>query len=133
MFSARLKALAVLAIAGAWACGGGGGGTDNPIGPTPGAPVTITIVGDRGAQSFSPNPATAAGRMVVFRNTDTQVHRVRLNNGALDTGDIAPGATSQAVLMPASGTNYHCTLHTGMIGAVQSESAPPPVCEGQYC
>lgn len=133
MSSAGLKTLAVLALAGVWACGGGGGGSDNPIAPTPSGPVTITIVGDRGAQSFSPNPASAGGRMVVFRNSDTVVHRVRLNNGAIDTGDIAPGATSQAVLMPAAGTNYHCTLHTGMIGAVSSEAGPPPACEGQYC
>lgn len=133
MYSAGLKALAVLALAGAWGCGGGGGGSDNPVGPSPGAPVTITILGERGAQSFSPNPATAGGQMVVFRNSDTVVHRVRLNNGSIDTGDIAPGATSQPVLMPVAGTNYHCTLHTGMIGAISSDTGPPPACEGQYC
>ena len=132
MSSAGLKAVAVLALAGVWACGGGGG-SDNPVGPSPGGPVTITIVGDRGSQSFSPNPATAAGRMVVFRNSDTVVHRVRLNDLSIDTGDIAPGATSQAFLMPASGTNYHCSLHLGMIGAISGESTPPPACQGQYC
>ena len=71
--------------------------------------------------------------MVVFRNTDTVVHRVQLNDASIDTGNIAPGASSAPVLMPASGTNYHCTLHTGMVGAVSGETAPPPPCTGDYC
>jgi plastocyanin len=128
-----LKTLAAVGLAGVWGCGGSGGGGGTPVGPSPAGTVTITIVADRGAQSFSPNPATAAGRMVVFRNTDTVVHRVRLNDGTIDTGDIAPGATSQPVMMPAAGTRYHCTLHTGMIGAVQGETTPPPECTGEYC
>jgi plastocyanin len=129
-----LKTLAAVGLAGVWACGGsGGGGNPTAPSPSPTGTVTITIVGDRGAQSFSPNPATAAGRMVVFRNNDNVVHRVRLNDGTIDTGDIAPGASSQPVLMPAAGTNYHCTLHTGMIGAVAGEATPPPPCSGEYC
>jgi plastocyanin len=71
--------------------------------------------------------------MVVFRNTDTVVHRVRLNDLSLDTGDIAPGATSTAVRMPVAGTNYHCMLHTSMIGAVAATGSAPPRCTGDYC
>ena len=111
------------------ACGGGG---STPSGPNPGA-LTITITRQNGAQSFSPNPATAGGQAVVFRNADTVVHRVRLNDGSLDMGDIAPGATSAQVDMPAQGTNYHCSLHPDMIGAVSGTSGPPPACEGPYC
>ncbi|HSL72090.1 MAG TPA: hypothetical protein VK864_17715 [Longimicrobiales bacterium] len=95
--------------------------------------MTINIVGDRGSQSFSPNPATAAGQQVVFRNNDTIVHRVLLNDGSIDTGDIAPGATSRVITMPAAGTNYHCVVHPGMIGAVKTETAGPPPCTGAYC
>ena len=109
-------------------CGGG-----SPSSPAPSGPVTITIVGERGAQSFTPNPATAAGRSVVFRNSDSVVHRVRLNDLSIDTGDIAPGATSNPVNMPASGTNYHCALHATMIGAVGGGSTGPPPCQGIYC
>ena len=71
--------------------------------------------------------------MVVFRNTDTVVHRVRLNDLSIDTGDIAPGATSRAVRMPTAGTNYHCFLHLTMVGAVNSGTTPPPPCTGLYC
>ena len=68
--------------------------------------------------------------MVVFRNNDSIVHRVVLNDGSVDTGDIAPGATSRAVAMPGGGTNYHCQLHPGMIGAVSGSSGGPPPCSG---
>ena len=111
-------------------CGGGGG---SPSEPSPSGPITIAIVGERGAQSFTPNPAQAAGRMVVFRNNDSVVHRVRLNDLTIDTGDIAPGATSAPVRMPAAGTHYHCFLHPTMLGAVGAENTAPPPCSGNYC
>lgn len=111
------------------ACGGGG---PTPNGPDPGA-ITITITRQNGAQSFSPNPASAGGQTVVFRNADSVVHRVLLNDASIDTGNIAPGATSGEIQMPATGTNYHCTLHPDMIGAVSGASGAPPPCEGPYC
>ena len=111
------------------ACGGGG---SSPSSPNPGA-LTITITRQNGAQSFSPNPASAGGQTVVFRNADSVVHRVRLNDGSIDTGDIAPGATSAPVQMPADGTNYHCSVHPDMIGAVSGTAGGPPPCDGPYC
>ena len=120
--------VAVVALAGAAACGGG-----SPSSPSPPGPVTITIAGERGAQSFAPNPSQAAGQTVVFKNNDSVVHRVRLNDLSIDTGDIAPGATSAPVLMPGAGTNYHCMLHPAMVGAVGAATAAPPPCTGIYC
>jgi plastocyanin len=123
-------AAAIVAGLGASSCGGG---SSSPTTPSVPDVVTITISRQNGAQSFSPNPVTAAGQMVVFRNSDSIIHRVQLNDGTLDTGNIAPGATSIAVLMPAAGTHYHCTIHPDMIGAVNSQGGPPPQCEGPYC
>ena len=130
---ARSSVLAVLvACAPAYGCGGG---SSSPTSPTaPSTAFVITVSTQSGAQSFSPNPASAGGQMVVFSNADAVVHRVVLNDGSIDTGDIAPGATSRAVLMPNAGTNYHCSLHPAMIGAVNPLAGdPPPVCEGTYC
>jgi len=110
-----------------------GGGSSSPTSPSTPNVFTITVTRQNGAQSFSPNPASAGGQMVVFRNSDTVTHRVLLNDGTLDTGNIAPGASSVAVLMPGSGTNYHCALHPEMIGAVSGTSGGPPQCEGPYC
>lgn len=117
-----------MALACAAGCGGG-----SPSSPSPSGPTTILIVGERGAQSFAPNPAQAAGQMVVFKNNDSVVHRVRLNDLSIDTGDIAPGATSAAVRMPGAGTNYHCMLHPAMVGAVGGGNTGPPPCTGVYC
>ena len=115
------------------ASGCSGSGSPAPSPSTNSAP-TITIVGQNGTQAFTPNPASFGGQQVVFRNNDTVAHRVVLNDGSADTGDIAPGATSRTVTMPGTGTNYHCAIHPGMIGSSSgSTGAPPPACEGPYC
>jgi plastocyanin len=105
-------------------CGGYNDSGGNPATPTP-APtpadgvVTITVVSENGAQSFTPNPATLpAGQMVVWRNADRVTHRVVLNNGSLDTGDIAPGASSRPMSINTGGGPYHCSIHPSMVGAI---------------
>jgi plastocyanin len=133
MRSLSQAAAVAVALALGWGCGGGSGSPSSPSQGSSTGPVTITIVGDRGGQSFSPNPASAAGQMVVFRNNDSVVHRVRLNDLSIDTGDISPGATSRAVRMPDAGANYHCFLHQTMVGAVNAGTEPPPPCTGLYC
>ena len=97
----------------------------NPVAPTPPTPttsngvVTIDIVRDNGAQSFSPNPATLpAGQMVVWRNVDGVTHRVVLNSGSLDTGDPRPGASSQPMSINTGGGAYHCSIHPTMVGTI---------------
>ncbi|MBI4266126.1 MAG: hypothetical protein HY657_17260 [Acidobacteria bacterium] len=131
-----IRLLAVTCLMAATAACGGGYGSSSPTAPSSSIPsnaVTITIVRQNGSQSFSPNPATAGGELVVFRNADSVVHRVRLNDGTIDTGDIAPGATSRAMTMPDQGTHYHCAIHPDMIGAVSARGGPPPPCTGIYC
>jgi plastocyanin len=126
-------AASVVAL-GTLSCGGGGAASPTAPSSPSVTPITITIMRQNGTQSFSPNPASAGGQMVVFRNADSVVHRVRLNDLSIDTGDLAPGATSPAFQMPASGTNYHCSHHPDMIGAVNgSGGTGPPPCEGAYC
>ncbi len=111
------------------ACGGSSG---SPTAPT--SNTTISITGQRGSQSFSPNPAFAGGRAVVWRNADTDTHRIVANDGSFDTGDLAPGATSALVPMAEGGLNYHCSIHpTTMFGAIGGGGgAAPPACE-DYC
>jgi plastocyanin len=127
-----LTATAFVSVTAAAGCGGGGSTATTPS-AAPSSP-TITIQGQNGTQAFTPNPASFGGQSVVFKNNDRVTHRIVLNDGSVDTGDIAPGATSRVVTMPASGTNYHCSVHLGMIGGVSPASgAPPPACEGPYC
>jgi len=97
---------------------------DNPSPTSPGpssAPppdaLVIDIVADNGSRSFNPNPAAVPpGKTVVWHNVDSQTHRVRLDDGRLDTGNIAPGAFSSPMMLAAAGP-YHCTLHPSMVGA----------------
>ena len=118
-------------------CGGGGGST--PTSPTPPAgggatTVTITITGQGGILAFSPNPATVGpGQVVVFKNNDVVAHHVMLDDGAVQTPDIAPGATSTPVTIGAN-KSYHCTIHPGMVGGFNgTQGEPPPNCNQAYC
>ena len=111
----------------------GGGSSDSPTTPTSNV-STISILGERGSQSFSPNPASPGGQMVVWRNDDGVTHRIVANDGSFDTGDIGTGATSRMMQASPDGTNYHCSIHpTTMFGAISGAggAAPPPCTD--YC
>jgi plastocyanin len=115
-------AVAVLTVA-MWSCGsyGGGSGSNsgNPTAPDGPNIVTINVVAINGAQSFSPNPATVpSGQMVVWHNIDNTTHRVVLNDGAVDTGNLAPGTFSQPMTIAAAGGPYHCSIHPEMVGTI---------------
>jgi plastocyanin len=96
--------------------------------------VTISIVGVNGKLSFSPNPATvAAGQQVIFKNNDKVTHHVMIDDRSIDTGDIAPGGSSQALALGGVSKPYHCTLHPSMVGSLNSAATPDPEpCSG-YC
>ncbi len=137
------RALGISLVTGflAVSCGGGGGyDGGSPMTPTPGPGtgsgnvVTVTIRGVNGAQSFTPNPAScAAGQTVVFFNADVVAHRVVLDDQSVDTGLIAPGASSAPQQLGAVNKSYHCSLHPSMVGSLNSASTPePPPCTG-YC
>jgi plastocyanin len=136
--------LAVAAVVtlgiGAWGCSGNGNGAGPSVNSaSPTAPngsnnasdiVTVNVVAINGAQSFSPNPATLTpGQRIVWHNIDSITHRVVLNDGSMDTGDLAPGASSQPKTIGAQGAPYHCSIHPEMIGSINqdtSSTAPPP-------
>ena len=118
---------------GMWGCSGGGyssGSLDSPAAPAPATSnevVTIDVVAINGAQSFSPNPATLpAGQMVVWHNANNTTHRVVLNDGSVDTGNLEPGASSQPMAIGAAAGQYHCSIHPEMIGSVNQDTGTPP-------
>ena len=130
----------VLLGVGTLACSGssyaGGGGT--PTSPAPQSSgsgvVTINVVAVKGAQSFSPNPATLpAGQIVVWRNIDTITHHVVLNDRSVDTGDLGPGVSSQPTAIGGAGDGqYHCSIHPSMVGSINQNTSASP-CQGPYC
>ena len=111
-----------------------GCGSSTPTAPPNTTVNQIDILGDRGSQSFTPNPSGARqGSMVVWRNTDNVVHHIVFNDGSLDSGDIAPGATTAQLRVGTNGANYHCTIHPGMVGSINRSEGTPPPCNGPYC
>ena len=120
-----VPAVIVALSVGLWGCGSTDSGTPGSPAPTPtpaptpGGTVTINVIGERGSLSFSPNPATLpAGQMVVWHNTDSITHRVVLNDGALDTGNLTAGASSQPMSIASGGGPYHCSIHPSMVGTI---------------
>ena len=138
---ASISLVAAMGV-GAWGCSGSGYGSGSTTTTmTPGAPsaasnaqiVTVNVVAIRGAQSFSPNPATLpAGVQVVWHNVDSITHRVVLDNGSVDTGNLAPGASSQPMTIGASGASYHCSIHPEMIGSINQDTSSQPAPTSGY-
>ena len=123
---------------GTWGCSGTSYSSGSPTSPTPSTPtptatpapiasdgvVAVDVVAIRGTQSFSPNPATLpAGQMVVWHNVDITTHRVVLNDRSVDTGDLAPGASSRAMAIGAGSGQYHCSIHPEMVGSINQDTA----------
>jgi plastocyanin len=100
-------------------------GTPTPVPPdnpsaAPAGAIVIDVVGENGTRSFSPNPATVpVGAVVSWHNVDAVVHRVVLDDGAIDSGNIAPGRFSAAMTLGRPGA-YHCTIHPSMVGTIVS-------------
>jgi plastocyanin len=101
--------------------GCGSSTSSSPTTPTTqAADVTIAIQGNRGNQSFSPEPATMrVGQTVAWRNADSITHNATQDSNRFATSNLSAGATSSPIAMNAAGTfTYHCTIHPGMIGTL---------------
>jgi plastocyanin len=91
----------------------------------------VSIVGSTGNTALRPNPVAAnAGDTVMFRNNDTAIHHILLDDGSADLGEVSPGATSKSfTVRAASATTYHCSIHSSMVGSINGATAPtPPPC-----
>lgn len=134
-------AASLFAVAGAIAligCGGASSSTSTAPTNSASSPaaVTIAIVNSAGSGAFTPNPLSAnSGDMVAFKNNDSVMHHIVMNDGSGDFGDIAPGATSRAMQATSKAGNYHCTIHPTMVGTINGDKAPdtPPCNNPGYC
>jgi plastocyanin len=128
----RLLLGSMLLAAAAWGCGQ----SSTPTSPSSSGASTAAVnilfsngQGNLGAQSFSPNPASVnQGGMIAWHNSDSTTHHIVLDDGSLDTGDIAPGASSPAELLKVSGGTYHCMIHPSMVGSINvaTNGSPSP-------
>lgn len=81
--------------------------------------MLITIVGNAGANSFTPaNASVTVGQTVAWFNGDSTTHRPILSD-VFDTGQLASGETSTATLMTTANIyDYKCTIHPSETGIV---------------
>jgi plastocyanin len=89
---------------------------DNPAGPS--TVHVVVIRGNSGSFSFDPvNEVVQVGQSVAWRNDDSTAHTLVDDAGMLDTGLIAPGATSARVAYSSPATiQYHCSDQPTMKG-----------------
>jgi len=96
----------------------------------------VSIMGQRNDQSFSPNPAPIPqGSLVVWQNNDNTMHRIVMNDGSFDSGNIAPGAMSTSMRLTSAGGSYHCVVHPAtMFGSINTatDATPPGTPAGPY-
>jgi plastocyanin len=143
----RLLSGLTLAVVGALTLGcGGGGGGGTPTGPSGGGSGsgggggattqthTVNVVGSVGNTAYQPNPVRAAsGDTVMFRNNDSVLHHILMDDGSADLGDIAPGATSRGfTVRNSTALRFHCSIHPSMVGSINGETAPDPPCVDNY-
>lgn len=122
-------ALAAALLAASFGCGAayspsGPSSSPPPATPdpqtTPGTPTSIVA----GASlltttAYAPSPVTVAvGGTVTWTNNDTTTHTSTANNGAWNSGNIAPGGKFSATFPSAGSFTYHCAIHPGMVGTV---------------
>jgi hypothetical protein len=121
----RASMILVATVAAAMSSAGcGGGSSPTAPGQTPGA-VTVSIVGLAGNGSYQPNPVSTSGNAVMFKNNDpVNSHHIVMDNGSVDFGNLAPGASSAA--RSVAGGNFHCTTHPSMVGSINGATAPVP-------
>ncbi len=118
--------LAVACALALWSCGGGSAAATMPSPtPTP-ATTSISIVGLSGNTAFSPDVVQASvGDMLVWKNNTSVLHHIVLDDGSV-VGDIAPGASSSPLQLKSASGNFHCTIHSTMIGSINAAAPPPP-------
>ena len=120
----------------------GSSSSSSPTGPSAvtsngPAAVVVTILGQDGAMSFSPNPVSLkVGQSIAWKNGDVIMHQpVQDSSGSntggggygggggsssgFNAGQVSPGATTVSIAFNAAGNvNYHCSIHPSMVGTI---------------
>jgi plastocyanin len=70
-------------------------------------------------QSFSPRVQNLLpGDTVIWRNTSQKTHNVKFETEGYDSGRFGPGDVRNHPFPTAGVYDYHCTIHTAMVGQV---------------
>jgi plastocyanin len=70
-------------------------------------------------QSFSPRQVgVLPGDTVIWRNNSQKTHNVKFDTEGYNSGRFGPGEVRNHQFPAAGVYDYHCTIHTGMVGQV---------------
>jgi plastocyanin len=76
------------------------------------------IVNINGQAFTPPSVSVQVGQRVIWRNNDVVAHTATANNGAFNTGLIAPGSQAGVTMNSAGTFGYFCAVHPNMTGTV---------------
>ncbi|HEX2753896.1 MAG TPA: cupredoxin domain-containing protein [Candidatus Limnocylindrales bacterium] len=128
-----LSLLAIFAIVGLAACGGGatptpasssaltppsaaGSAAAGAACATAAAGATATVNVSIKDFKFSPQPVQAkVGDVVAWKNDDTAPHSATMDAGTCDTDTITTGSSAMLVFTAAGTYTYHCKIHPGQM------------------
>lgn len=112
--------LALTLVVGSWLLGAACGSSTSPSPAPKAADVTVSIVANAGANSFSPNPVTVtAGQTISWKNNDSIVHQITQDANQFSTANVSNGAATSAITLTTKGTiTYHCGIHPTMTGTI---------------
>jgi plastocyanin len=80
--------------------------------------ITIT------SSAYSPASLTVvSGATVTWTNNDGTAHTVTTEDGAINSGDIAPGSSYSKTFMTTGTYNYHDAHNTNMMGVLVVSAA----------
>lgn len=68
--------------------------------------------------AFSGVTEVSVGSTVTITNTDSSPHTWSSDDGAFDSGSIAPGAAFEFTFTEAGTFAYHCNFHPSMTGSI---------------
>jgi plastocyanin len=69
--------------------------------------------------AFSPTSLTVkVGTKVTWTNNDSVTHTVTADQGAFDSGDLAPGKSFSFTFSKAGTYSYHCNIHRSMTATI---------------
>jgi plastocyanin len=102
----------------------GSGGSFN----VPAGAVVVDMPNNGGYEysQYTPGEITiilGVNATVAWTNHDVLVHDVIANNGAFNSGDIAPNAAYVFTFTQAGTYTYHCSYHASMSGVVVVKSS----------
>lgn len=120
--------MAIAMVVALGACSSDGGG--NTVGTEADASSTTTTTGGTSpsgstvtAKDFSLSSLTvASGAEVTFENAGNATHTMTADDGAFDSGRIAPGASGTVTAPSAPGSYpFHCAIHSSMTATLTVE------------